>query len=95
MDKSGDLVKSPSPSEFSDNHAPRYASAVFNKNCYMDNIVAFIDGLVIVLALLGGPYFMRVVLYNGHKRKHATKSQAVSTPDELCIHLIGLKLSRM
>lgn len=94
MDKSGDLVTAPIPSSFMAHHAQRYASAVFMKNSCMEHTVGFIDGTVIGVARPGGSYMMQLVLYNGHKRKHAIKFQAVTTPDGLCIHLHGPEVGR-
>ena len=54
----------------------------------LPNCVGFIDGTVIGIARPKGQRRRRVV-YNGHKRKHALKYQAVNTPDGLMLHAAG------
>ena len=55
--------------------------------------LVFIDGTVLGITRLSGNLAQRVA-YNGHKRKHAIKYQAVTTPDSLIQHLYGPLESR-
>ena len=52
----------------------------------LSNCVAIIDGAVIGASRLGDSGYQHV-LYNGHKRKHAHKYQAVLTPDGMLLHV--------
>ncbi|CDF38936.1 unnamed protein product [Chondrus crispus] len=54
----------------------------------LQNCIGIIDGTVIGIARPKGHKRQRVV-YNGHKRKHALKYQAVTTPDGLILHAAG------
>lgn len=88
------LLTSVIPKAFIAGRSQAYASAVFEKSGCMDNCVAFIDGTVIGISRPGGGEIHQRVVYNGHKRKHALKFQAVTTPDGLCIHLHGPEVGR-
>eukprot|EP00171_Calliarthron_tuberculosum_P002001 IDg2001t1 len=66
--------------------AEQYAKAVHDKCHALDNCVGFIDGTVIGIAWPNGNEIQRVA-YNGHKRKHALKCQAVTSPDGLILHV--------
>lgn len=94
MRENGNLLDSAIPATFMSDRASRYASSILTRNGCLNNVVAFIDGTVIGVARPGGNFVMQLVLYNGHKRKHAIKFQAVTTPDGLCIHLHGPEVGR-
>ena len=55
-----------------------YADAVHSKGAVLDNCFGFIDGTV---QLISRPMSNQRVVYNGHKRVHALKFQAVSLPN--------------
>lgn len=59
-------------------------SLVVEKKCPMNNCVGYIDGTVWKISR---PKHMQQVFYNGHKRCHALKFQAVTTPDGLTVDL--------
>jgi len=65
-----------------------FAAAVSERSGALDNCVGFIDGTVIGIARPGDSGIQNVV-YNGHKRKHALKFQAVTTPDGMFAHVYG------
>lgn len=65
-----------------------YAGKISQKCNGLSNCVGFIDGTVIGIARPSGHLYQRVV-YNGHKRKHALKYQAVNAPDGLILHVSG------
>lgn len=90
-DRYGHLTSSAIYSAFMRAHASRYARVVEeNSNC-LDNVVGFIDGTVIGVSRPKINEQQRV-LYNGHKRKHALKFQAVTSPDGLLLHACGPKV---
>lgn len=60
----------------------------------MENCVVFIVGAVIGIACLDGSDILQRVTYNGHKRKHVFKYQTITTPDGICIHVLGLEVRR-
>lgn len=64
----------------------RFAEAVHASGAALDNCIGFIDGTVRAVAR---PSRHQRMVYNGHKRKHAVKFQAVTTPDGLIVHLHG------
>ena len=68
--------------------AELYAERIHEKGKALPNCVGFIDGTVLEIARPSGSLAQRVA-YNGHKRKHAIKYQAVNTPDGLIQHLYG------
>ena len=84
----GDLMTGEICSEFVAERAQLYSEAVHQKSNAMSNCIGFIDGTVIGISRPGG-YRMQNVVYNGHKRKHALKYQAVVTPDGLILHAFG------
>jgi len=68
--------------------ASAYATAIFNKCGALEVCVGLIDGTVIQIARPKG-YKRQKVCYNGHKRSHALKFQAVTTPDGMFWHAAG------
>ena len=74
--------------EFIEAKAEKYASAIEKKGGGLNNCVGFIDGTVLGIARPKGSMAQRVV-YNGHKRKHALKFQALNTHDKLILHMHG------
>ena len=88
MEARGNLVQGPMSSSFISRRAAIYAEAIHNKCGVMDNCIGFIDGTVIGIARPGGSMLQNVA-YNGHKRKHSLKYQAVCDPDGLIEHGFG------
>ena len=68
--------------------AEGYASSIYEKYHALKNCVGFIDGTVIGIARPKG-YELQRAAYNGHKRKHALKFQALNSPDGLVLHVYG------
>ena len=64
----------------------QYAKAIHDRGAPLDNCFAFVDGTI---QRVCRPGQNQRALYNGHKRVHANKSQAVSAPNGLCINLFG------
>ena len=75
-------------SAFVEERANEWAEAIHVKCSALQKFFGFIDGTVISIARPKGNKRQRVV-YNGHKRKHALKYQAVKTPDGLILHFCG------
>ena len=63
-----------------------FADAVHNRGAALNNCFGFVDGTV---RRVCKPGQNQRVLYNGHKRVHAIKFQAVGAPNGLCISLFG------
>lgn len=63
-----------------------YAQAITQKGCPLTNCFGFIDGTVRPICR---PEKKQRVVYNGHKRVHALKFQAVATPNGLIANLYG------
>ncbi|OWZ19570.1 LOW QUALITY PROTEIN: hypothetical protein PHMEG_0006169 [Phytophthora megakarya] len=63
-----------------------YARAIFAKGAPLRTCVGFIDCTVRGMCR---PLQHQKYVYNGHKRKHALKSQSVIAPDGIVIHLSG------
>eukprot|EP00171_Calliarthron_tuberculosum_P019957 IDg19957t1 len=73
-------------SSFMQRNADRYAQAVYGRSKALENCIVFINGKVICIAR-PGDHETQNAAYNGHKRKHALKYQAVTTPDGLILHV--------
>ena len=72
--------------------APRfdeYGEAVEKKSNALDNVVAFIDGTNLAVSRRSGENIDQRVLYNGQKRKHCIKFQALTTPCGMAMHVAG------
>jgi nuclease HARBI1 len=69
-------------------NASRYAHAVRTKSDGLGNCIEFIDGPVLGISR-PGEADTKLVAYNGHKRKHALKFQAILTPEGLIFHIAG------
>ena len=65
-----------------------YANAIREKGGALRNCVGFIDGSVIGVAC-PGDNTAQSVAYNGHKRKHDLKFQAITAPDGMIVHAFG------
>ena len=63
-----------------------YADAVHFKGATLDNCFGFIDGTV---RPISRPMSNQRVVYNGHKRVHALKFQAVTLPNGLIANIYG------
>ena len=88
MDLRGDLIQGEIISLFIESRASLHAASVHAKTSALESCVGFIDGTVIGIARPCDSDQQNVA-YNGHKRKHALKFQAVSTPDGLFLHTFG------
>ena len=64
----------------------QYAKAIHDRGAPLDNCFGFVDGTI---QRVSRPGQNQRALYNGHKRVHAIKFQAVSAPIGLCINLFG------
>jgi hypothetical protein len=64
----------------------RYAEAVARKGGALENCFGFIDGTVRAICRPGQ---MQRLVYNGHKRVHALKFQALALPNGLIGNLFG------
>ncbi|CAB3996987.1 Hypothetical predicted protein [Paramuricea clavata] len=62
------------------------ARAVHEKGAALDNVWGFVDGTV---RPISRPKLHQNVMYNGHKRVHAIKWQAVNAAIGLIVHLDG------
>ena len=82
------LVTEDISQQFIAERAELYANCIHQKGKALSNCIGFIDGTVLGIARPSGSLAQRVA-YNGHKRKHAIKYQAVSAPDGLVQHLYG------
>ena len=70
--------------------APRfeeYGEEVEKKSNAFDNDVAFIDGTDLAVSLPIGENLDQRILYNGLKRKHCIKCQALTTPFAMAMHV--------
>ena len=54
----------------------------------MGNCIGLIDGIAIGIALPSG-YETHLVAYNGYKRNHELKYEAVNSPDGMILHAYG------
>lgn len=64
------------------------AQKVREKSGALDNYIGFIDGTVLEITRPDNAVLQKIV-YNGHKRKHVVKSQAIITADEMFYHVFG------
>ena len=64
----------------------RYAEAVYRRGAPLRSIWGFID---CTIRAISRPTEFQRVAYNGHKRKHALKFQAVMLPNGMFGHLFG------
>eukprot|EP00117_Sycon_ciliatum_P008679 scpid29032/ scgid11272/ len=82
-----DLLANPFDKPFFTQHRLQsYADAIRRRTGAALNIWGFIDGTVRPMCR---PSVLQRPFYNGHKRTHALKYQAVASPDGLMIHLYG------
>lgn len=63
-----------------------YSDAVAAKGAALQNCFGFIDGTIHPICR---PEEQQRILYNGHKRLHSLKFQAVALPNGLIGHLYG------
>lgn len=84
----GHLLLSPVPQAYMQDREMRFSKAINDKGAALDNCIGFIDGTVVGVARPKG-YMQQMVVYNGHKRKHALKYQAINTPDGMILHAHG------
>lgn len=88
LDEHENLITGPLDSGYIHQHAANWALSVQQKTECLDNCIGFIDGTVWKIARPDDDHVENVV-YNGHKRAHALKYQAVMTPDGIILHLYG------
>lgn len=65
-----------------------YASAILSETNDLENCMGFIDGTFLAITR-PGDYQVQEIAYSGHKKKHAVKHQAATTPDGLVLHCVG------
>ena len=82
------LIVSPLNASYLQAKLHYFADCIFQKSNALSNWVAFIGGTVIGVSRPGNSGYQHV-LYNGHKRKHALKYQAVLAPDGMLLHVYG------
>lgn len=82
------LLTSPICHTYTSIRAPLLAEKVEEKVGALNNCIGFIDGTVLEIARPDDDALQNVC-YNGHKRKHALKFQAVTTADGLFYHVYG------
>ncbi|ETV99808.1 hypothetical protein H310_07850 [Aphanomyces invadans] len=61
--------------------------AIHARGAPLTTCIGFIDGTVREICRPGKS--IQKAAYNGHKRKHAVKYQAVASPDGIIVHLFG------
>ena len=83
-----ELITGNISSQYLQSQAARFAEAIRDKSEGLENCIGFIDGTVIGIARPSG-FDSQLVAYNGHKRKHALKFQAVNSPDGMIPHTYG------
>eukprot|EP00171_Calliarthron_tuberculosum_P009482 IDg9482t1 len=88
MEARSHLVTGEISVEYIHHQAARFAPSIKDKSSGLENCIGFIDGTVIGIARPSG-YSSQLVAYNGHKRKHALKYQAVNSPDGMILHAYG------
>ena len=84
----GHLFTAPFSSAYMITRASALAAAVHEKTQCLDNCIGILDGTVLGKARLG-LHAAQNVVYNGHKRKHALKFQALTGPDGMFYHFFG------
>lgn len=82
------LVTSPIGYRYTAEKASTLATCVAEKVSALENCIGFIDGTVIEIARPDDAALQNIC-YNGHKRKHALKFQAVTTVDGMFYHMFG------
>lgn len=87
------ILQSPLGQRFIQSRARIYAEAIERKSEVMKNCIGFIDGTVIKVARPSKNELQKSC-YNGHKRSHALKFQALTLPDGLAIHVGGIEEGR-
>ena len=88
LEASPHLILSHIDSTFIIERSELYACAIKNKCEALDNCTGFINGTVISIDRPSRGEVQNVS-YNGHKRKHALKYQAITSPDGLVLHAAG------
>ena len=84
----GHLLLSAVPQAYMASRFYAFNKAFSDKGGAIDKCIGFIDGTVVGVAH-PKEYMRQLVVYNGHKRKHALKCQAVNTPDGMILHAYG------
>ena len=88
MEESQHLLTGKMDTAFVQGRMQEYATRIHDKSSGLTNCVGLIDGTVLGIARPTG-YDSQMVAYNGHKRKHRLKYQAVNSPDGLILHAFG------
>ena len=63
-----------------------FAASIHERSAAISNCFGFVDGSLVPICRPGNN---QRIFYNGHKRVHAIKYQAVSAPNGLCVNLSG------
>lgn len=88
VDRNEHLITGPIGQRYTADRAVELACCMEEKLGVLDNCVGYIDGTVIEIARPSGDGLQNVV-YNGHKRKHALKFQAITLADGMFYHVYG------
>lgn len=83
------LLSGPIPSSYISPKAADMALAIQQVTNALPNCIGFVDGSLYQISRPGGPNLLQNVCYNGHKRHHGIKFQAVVTPDGMIVHFAG------
>lgn len=81
------------PQQYLRSRCTEFSESIYRCSSALKNCVAFIDGTVIAMARTGTDAMQRDT-YNGHKRQHALKYQAITTPDGMMLNLAGPVVGR-
>ena len=73
--------------DFITQRAAEYATKVYESGAPLDSCIGFVDGTNIFIARPAGE--MQREAYNGHKKRHCVKFQALTLPDGLILHMYG------
>ena len=84
----GLLILGQIPRSYIENRAEAFSKAIRDGGAALSNCVGFIDGTVVGISRPTG-YMKQLVVYNGHKRKHSLKFQAVNSSDGMILHAYG------
>lgn len=82
------LLTSNLSTRYIEEKAELFAAVVAEKSGCLTNCIGFIDGTVLKIAR-PTDHGLQNVAYNGHKRAHALKFQALTTPDGMFLHCFG------
>jgi len=82
------LMKRDISKKFMVESSPIYADTIQQRCQALQNCFGSVDGTVIAVSR-PGDHEAQNMAYNGHKRKHALRYQAITTADGLILHAYG------